>query len=117
MSLDQKTPNGLDGDGDELAQLLLAGRMGRRRKIAGLALARKMMEAEDDDSEDVDDDDDEEDADDDDLEQVVVRGAASRSLIRRGVRKLIFSRLVRRELMRKQGSHQAQTVPTPEVSH
>jgi len=62
-------------------------------------------------------DDDEECADDDDLEQVVVRGAASRTIIRRGVRKLILGRLVRRELLRKQGSHQSPTVPAPEMSH
>ena len=49
--------------------------------------------------------DDEADADDSDFEQVVVRGAASRMLIRRGVRKLILGRLVRRELLRKQGLH------------
>jgi len=62
-------------------------------------------------------DDSEEDTDDDDLEQVVVRGAASRMRIRRGVRKLILGRLVRRELLRKQGSHQSPTVAAPETSH
>ena len=62
-------------------------------------------------------DDSEEDTDDDDLEQVVVRGAASRMRIRRGVRKLILGRLVRRELLRKQGSHQSPTVTAPETSH
>lgn len=62
-------------------------------------------------------DDGEETANDDDLEQVVVRGVASRMLIRRGVRKLILARLVRRELLRKQGSHQSRTVPAPEMSH
>ena len=62
-------------------------------------------------------DESEEDTDDDDLEQVVVRGAASRMLIRRGVRKLILGRLVRRELLRKQGSHQSPTDTAPETSH
>jgi len=49
------TRNGLQGDGDEghLAKLLLAGRMRRRRKVAGLALARKIL----DDDEDVEDED------------------------------------------------------------
>jgi hypothetical protein len=62
-------------------------------------------------------DESEEDADDDDLEQVVVRGAASRMRIRRGVRKLILARLMRRELLRKQGSHQSPIVTAPEMSH
>jgi len=62
-------------------------------------------------------DSDEEEADDGDLEQVVVRGAASHTLIRRGVRKLILGRLVRRELLRKQGSHQSPTASMPEMSH
>jgi len=60
-----------------------------------------------------------EEADDDDLEQVVVRGVVSRRLIRRGVRKLILGRLVKRELLRKQGQRQGQnaTGPSPETSH
>jgi len=59
--------------------------------------------------------DDEDDADDNDFEQVVVRGAASRMLIRRGVRKLILGRLVRRELLRKQGLHPG--LAASETSH
>ena len=62
-------------------------------------------------------DDSEEDTDDDDLEQVVVRGAASRMRIRRGVRKLILGRLVRRELLRKQGLHPGPAIPASETSH
>jgi hypothetical protein len=58
-----------------------------------------------------------EDTDDDDFEQVIERGAASRMRIRRGVRKLILGRLVRRELLRKQGSRQSPTVAAPETSH
>jgi len=60
-----------------------------------------------------------EESDDDDLEQVVVRGVVSRRLIRRGVRKLILGRLVKRELLRKQGQRQGQnaTGPSPETSH
>jgi hypothetical protein len=57
--------------------------------------------------------DSEEESDDDDLEQVVIRGVASRRLIRRGVRKLILGRLMRRELLRKQGPK----APPPETSH
>jgi hypothetical protein len=57
----------------------------------------------------------EKETDDDDLENMVIRGVASQRLIRRGVRKLILARLVKRELMRKQGS--SPTIFPPETSH
>ncbi|HWU56303.1 MAG TPA: hypothetical protein VN175_12425 [Rhizomicrobium sp.] len=59
--------------------------------------------------------DGEAEADEDDLEKAVIRGVASQKLIRRGVRKLILARLLRRELLRKQGA--ASTVPQSETSH
>lgn len=79
-------------------------------------------------------DDGESEADENDLENVVIRGVASQRLIRRGVRKLILVRLLRRELLRKQqgvGVHpgsvaeagtpaksvSATTVSPPETSH
>jgi hypothetical protein len=52
---------------------------------------------------DVFESDDSKEANDDDFERMVVRGVASRRLIRRGVRRLILGRLIRRELLRKQG--------------
>jgi hypothetical protein len=57
--------------------------------------------------------DDEYESDDDDLEQVVIRGAASRTLIRRGVRRLILGRLAKRQALKKQG-HRA---TASETSH
>lgn len=49
------------------------------------------------------------------LEQAVIRGVASQRLIRRGVRRLILARLLKRELMRKRGA--APTVAASETSH
>jgi len=57
----------------------------------------------------------EKEADEDDLENMVIRSVASQRLIRRGVRKLILARLVKRELLRKQGS--SPTAFPSETSH
>ena len=95
MTLDPKVENGLDGDGEEshLAQILLAGRMGRRRKIAGLALARKIMESEDE-GEDVDDDDDEDEGGEEHkLARLILAGGLAR---RRRRRRLGVAALLRR---------------------
>lgn len=62
-----------------------------------------------------DDDDSHRETDEDDLEMVVIRGVASQRLIRRGVRRLILARLIKRELLRKRGP--APTVPASETSH
>lgn len=51
----------------------------------------------------------------DDLQTAVIRGVASQKMIRRGVRKLILARLLKRELMRKRGP--AATVSASETSH
>jgi hypothetical protein len=50
-----------------------------------------------------------------DLEKAVIRGDATQRLIRRGVRKLILARLLKRELQRKR--HPEPTVPPSETSH
>ena len=93
MTLDTKIENGLDGDGEEghLAQILLAGRMARRRKIAGLALARKLKEAEDE-GEDAEDDDDEEGGEEHKLARLLFAGG----LARRRRRRLGVAALLRR---------------------
>jgi len=88
MSEDQKIENGLDGGGDEshLAQLLLAGRMGRRRKLAGLALARKILEAEEEGEEggeDVVEDEDEEGGEEHKLARLILAGGLARRRRRR----------------------------------
>ncbi|HET7085129.1 MAG TPA: hypothetical protein VFI23_10185 [Rhizomicrobium sp.] len=62
-------------------------------------------------------DDSEESEDDGELENAVARGVASRKLIRRGVRKLILARLLKRELLRKQALRPAPAVPVSETSH
>ena len=56
-------------------------------------------------SRDVFDPDDERhhETDQDDIEMAVVRGVASQRLIRRGVRRLILARLLKREIQRKHG--------------
>jgi hypothetical protein len=59
---------------------------------------------------DVFESDDSKEGNEDDFERMVVRGVASRRLIRRGVRRLIFSRLIRRELLRKQGEMTGRSV-------
>jgi hypothetical protein len=63
------------------------------------------------------DDRNEDEPDDRDLEQAVVRGVASRSLIRRGVRKLILGRLVKRELLRKKAPGQGAKGASAATSH
>jgi hypothetical protein len=60
-------------------------------------------------------DDDEKDSGGDDLDNLEIRGIVSQGLIRRGVRKLILTRLLKRELLRKQGS--AQTSVSAKTSH
>jgi len=59
---------------------------------------------------DVFESDDSNEANEDDFERMVVRGVASRRLIRRGVRRLILGRLIRRELLRKQGEMTGRSV-------
>jgi hypothetical protein len=62
-----------------------------------------------------DGDENQDEAGQDDLEIAVIRGVASKRLIRRGVRKLILARLLKRELLRKRGP--APTVAASETSH
>jgi hypothetical protein len=54
-------------------------------------------------------------ADQDDIETAVIRGVASQRLIRRGVRKLILARLLKRELLRKRKP--AAAAPASKISH
>jgi hypothetical protein len=55
--------------------------------------------------------------DDDDLEQMVARGVASRRLIRRGVRKLLLGRLIKREMLRRQDRHESPLGPSATTTH
>ena len=65
--------------------------------MAGFADASTdVFESEDDESH--------REAEQDDIETAVIRGVASQKLIRRGVRKLILARLLKRELLRKQSA-------------
>jgi hypothetical protein len=51
----------------------------------------------------------------DDLEQAVIRGVASRRMIRRSVRSLVLARLLKRELQRRRAP--SPTAPASETSH
>ena len=76
--------------------------------MAGFADAgADVFESEDDEGHD--------ESDRDDIETAVIRGVASQRLIRRGVRRLILARLLKRELVRRRSP--AHTVPGSETSH
>jgi hypothetical protein len=89
--------NGLDDGGDEshLAQILLARRMRRRRKLAGLALAHRILESESAEDEGEEDEGEDEGGEEHRLARLILAGGLARRRRRRRLAGLALARKIR----------------------